>query len=112
MIRFALACVVLAGCVHFPSYRELVSRPAQPPQRVLIRDVRVHLTYTGAPPWYPVLPKPEHNAQAHVYAGVTTVLDMGGDPSEILALKKKIAAGELAGPRIFFSGWHLTVPGG
>jgi imidazolonepropionase-like amidohydrolase len=166
MIRVALACAVLVGCVHFPSYRELVSRPAQPPQRVLIRDVRVfaatgpkadehrdvwiasgkiedlrptgapgpaadleidgrgltllpgfidlhvHLTYTGAPPWYPVLPKPEHNAQAHVYAGVTTVLDMGGDPSEILALKKKIAAGELAGPRIFFSGWHLTVPGG
>src|SRR3954467_10130068 len=37
-------------------------------------DLHAHLTLTGAPPWYPVFPKPEHNAQAHVYSGVTTVL--------------------------------------
>src|SRR5258706_13014308 len=165
MIRRALLFVLLTGCVHFPSYRELVSAPAHAPKSVLIRDVRVfnglevkagehqdvlvsggkiekiaptgapaeaelvidgrgltllpglidlhaHLTLTATPPWYPVLPKPEHNAQAHVYAGVTTILDAGGDPDEILTLKKRIAAGEILGPRIFFAGPHLTVPGG
>lgn len=153
-----IACFLLAGCIHFPTYRELVvAQPA--PKRVLIKDVRVfaatgpqiaehknvliengriasldsaeeradliidgrgltllpgfidlhaHLTYTAAPPWYPSLPNPEHNAQAHVYAGVTTVLDVGGDPDEILALRKSA----VVQPRIYFAGPHLTAPGG
>ncbi|HUJ27484.1 MAG TPA: amidohydrolase family protein [Myxococcales bacterium] len=75
-------------------------------------DLHAHLTLTAAPPWYLIQPKPGHNAQAHVYAGVTTILDAGGNPEEILALQKKIADGAVAGPRIFFSGQHLTVPGG
>ena len=75
-------------------------------------DLHAHLTLTAAPPWYLTTPKPEHNAQAHVYAGVTTVLDAGGNPDEILGLKKQIAEGKLAGPRIYFAGQHLTVPGG
>jgi imidazolonepropionase-like amidohydrolase len=75
-------------------------------------DLHVHLTLTSAPPWYLTLPKPEHNAQAHVYAGVTTVLDLGGDADAIRELQGKIAEGRLMGPRIYFSGPHLTVPGG
>ena len=157
--------MLLAGCVHFPRYRELVAAPEHPPQRVLIRDVRVfsglsatadehrdvlvaggkvvsvtpagspadadlvvagegmtllpgfvdlhaHLTLSGAPPWYAALPKPSHNAQAHVYAGVTTVLDAGGDPDQIVELRGKIQSHELVGPRIYFAGPHLTVPNG
>lgn len=75
-------------------------------------DLHAHLTLTAAPPWYLIQPKPEHNAQAHVYAGVTTILDAGGNPEQILSLRKQIAANELAGPRIFFCGQHLTAPGG
>lgn len=75
-------------------------------------DMHAHLTYTAAPPWYLTMPRPEHNAEAHVYAGVTTVLDAGGDTDDILALQRKIAEGGLVGPRIYFSGPHLTVPGG
>src|SRR5256885_11067634 len=119
MIRLA-AILLLTGCVHFPSYRGLVSLPAQKPGTILIRDVRVfdgleakagehqdvfisggkiekigpagtaseadlvidgrgltplpglidlhaHLTLTAAPPRDPVLPKPAHHAQAHLY---------------------------------------------
>ncbi len=71
-------------------------------------DMHAHLTLSGAPPWYAALPNPEHNAQAHVYAGVTTVLDAGGDPDEIVSLRNKLRVG----PRIYFAGPHLTVPGG
>src|SRR5712692_7911915 len=33
-----LACL---ACVHFPSYPDLVAAPARPPERILIRDVRL-----------------------------------------------------------------------
>src|SRR5260370_28042152 len=75
-------------------------------------DMHAHLTYTAAPPASLTMPRPEHNAEAHVCAGVTTVLDAGGDTDDILALQRKIAEGRLVGPRIYFSGPHLTVPGG
>ena len=75
-------------------------------------DLHAHLTIIATPPWYLALPQPEHNAEAHVYAGVTTLLDAGGDPDEIIALQKKIANHELVGPRIYFAGQHLTVPDG
>ena len=157
-----LAALGCCACVHFPSYRQLVS--TKPLGRAVIRDVRLfrgtstqaeehmdvviadgkiadvratggeaggeiidgrgltllpglidlhaHLTLTAAPPWYLSVPKPGHNAQAHVFAGVTTVLDAGGDPDEIVELRRKIAEGSAVGPRIFFAGRHLTVPGG
>lgn len=75
-------------------------------------DLHAHLTYTAAPPWYLTLPKPQHNAEAHVYAGVTTVLDLGGDVDAIVALRRRIANDQAVGPRIFFAGPHLTVPRG
>jgi imidazolonepropionase-like amidohydrolase len=75
-------------------------------------DLHAHLTYTAAPPWYLTLPRPEHNAEAHVYAGVTTVLDLGGDVDAIRAVDRKVKSGALTGPRIYFAGPHLTVPRG
>lgn len=75
-------------------------------------DLHAHLTYTAAPPWYLTPPKPAHNAEAHVYAGVTTVLDLGGDVDLIRGLQRQVTDGALAGPRIYFAGPQLTVPGG
>jgi imidazolonepropionase-like amidohydrolase len=75
-------------------------------------DLHAHLTYTAAPPWYLTLPKPTHNAEAHVYSGVTTILDLGGDIDDILDVQRRIADGRLVGPRIYFAGPHLTAPGG
>src|SRR5260370_14321865 len=62
-------------------------------------DMHAHLTYTAAPPWYLTMPRPEHNAEAHVYAGVTTALDVGAATDDILALQRKIPQGRRAGPR-------------
>jgi imidazolonepropionase-like amidohydrolase len=75
-------------------------------------DLHAHFVLSGAPPWYLALPNPDHAAQATVYAGVTTALDAGGNADELLALRLRIARGEVAGPRLFFSGPHLTVPDG
>lgn len=40
----------------------------------------------------------------HLAAGVTTVRDMAGDTDALLALKRRIEAGEEVGPRIFMMG--------
>src|SRR5579875_1898863 len=45
-------------------------------------------------------------------AGVTTVRDLGDRNGLAIRLRDRIAAGELAGPRIVASGPPLTVPGG
>jgi imidazolonepropionase-like amidohydrolase len=75
-------------------------------------DLHAHLTYTAAPPWYLTLPDPDHNAQAHLFAGVTTVLDLGGDTGKIVDLRERIARGDAVGPRIFFAGPQITAPRG
>lgn len=40
----------------------------------------------------------------HIAAGVTSARDLGNDPDTILALKKKIDAGEAIGPRLVLAG--------
>jgi imidazolonepropionase-like amidohydrolase len=44
-------------------------------------------------------------APLHLGAGVTTVRDMGNDNDSLLALKQRIDAGELLGPRLLLSGF-------
>ncbi len=75
-------------------------------------DLHAHLTMVATPPWYLTTPQPAHNAEAHIYSGVTTLLDAGGDPDAILALQKKIVGHAQVGPRIYFAGQLLTAPGG
>ncbi len=41
-------------------------------------------------------------------AGVTTVRDLAAPPSEIIAVKKRIARGELPGPTLYVAGPALT----
>jgi imidazolonepropionase-like amidohydrolase len=75
-------------------------------------DIHVHSTMSCGPPWYLVYPSAEHNLQAHLFAGVTTVLDMGGAISDLIEAREKIARGEWLGPRIFYAGPIITAPGG
>lgn len=71
-------------------------------------DVHVHTTMNSLPPWYPAIPNPGHNLEAFLYAGVTTVNDLGGRPEDIIALRQEIADGTRQGPRISFAGGIIT----
>jgi imidazolonepropionase-like amidohydrolase len=51
-------------------------------------------------------------AQQMLEQGITTVRDLGDRNYLAVALRDRIAAGELAGPRILTSGAPLTTPGG
>lgn len=75
-------------------------------------DLHVHLALYAGPPWFLAIPDAGHNARAMVDAGVTTVLDLGGNPGQIAGLTRKIAAGRWVGPRIVYAGQGLTVAGG
>ncbi|HEY8573041.1 MAG TPA: amidohydrolase family protein [Phenylobacterium sp.] len=51
-------------------------------------------------------------ARRTLLAGFTTVADLGADNEAIFALKRAIAAGDVAGPRILASGSAISVHGG
>jgi len=52
------------------------------------------------------------NARKTLLAGFTTVVDLGGEPEAILALRNGVAEGKLAGPRILSAGSAITPHGG
>ena len=74
-------------------------------------DAHVHLLSSGGAPWQAYHFVPEHNLEAHLYAGVTTVFDLGGFPGQLEELATKVESGELPGPRIFHTGSPITAPG-
>ncbi|MBI2372997.1 MAG: amidohydrolase family protein [Deltaproteobacteria bacterium] len=71
-------------------------------------DFHVHVANSSAPPWYLSLPNPTHNLEAYLYAGVTTIVNMGDDVDEIGPLAAKVERGEIPGPRILFAGMPIT----
>ncbi len=75
-------------------------------------DVHGHPTGTGSPFYWLELPKPEHNLEAHLYAGVTTVYAPGGDPEALKALQTKVDRNVIAGPRFFYAGRMIGHAGG
>lgn len=78
-------------------------------------DHHIHITSPGAPPWFPVLPNDtliERNLSSFLYAGVTTVFDMGGPLYDLEALTKRITSEENVNPRFFYAGKMLTKKGG
>lgn len=75
-------------------------------------DAHVHTTMNSLPPWYAAIPNPGHNLEAFLYAGITTVNDLGGSPAEIIQLRQEIAEGSRQGPRIYFAGSIITHRGG
>jgi imidazolonepropionase-like amidohydrolase len=71
-------------------------------------DCHVHLGGgDGAPPWTAKRPNPDAQSAALLYAGVTTILAAAQD-SDLASMKSRIAAGELAGPRIISSSRIFT----
>jgi imidazolonepropionase-like amidohydrolase len=75
-------------------------------------DAHAHVMSDPAPPWRSGLPDPEHVLQSYLYCGVTTVLDAADSSGDAFSRRARVAAGELAGPRIFTAGMPLTAPEG
>ena len=87
-----------------------------------ITDVHVHLTQTSGTPWYAYftqkysIPYATTLGLTHALemarAGFTTVRDLGGDASAVVAVRNAVAEGRFPGPRIRVSGDPLSIIGG
>jgi imidazolonepropionase-like amidohydrolase len=85
-------------------------------------DVHVHLTMNSGEPWYVgftqkySMPYAATVGLTHALdmaqAGFTTVRDLGGDTSAVIAVRDAVAEGRFPGPRIKVSGSPLSIIGG
>ncbi|GAA3900112.1 amidohydrolase family protein [Sphingomonas limnosediminicola] len=85
-------------------------------------DVHVHLTQTSGTPWYSYFTQKYStpygttlgltHALEMARAGFTTVRDLGGDTSSVIAVRDAVAEGRFPGPRIKVSGEPLSIIGG
>ncbi len=75
-------------------------------------DAHTHLTAPTAPPWLTALPTPRRTLAAFLFAGVTTILDQGGDVDQVSELARRQRAGKVIGPRIHHPGKAFTSPDG
>src|SRR3982751_984759 len=85
-------------------------------------DVHVHLTQTSGTPWYSQFTQKYSvpygttlgltHALEMARGGFTTVRDLGGDTSSVIAVRDAVAEGRFPGPRIRVSGAPLSIIGG
>jgi imidazolonepropionase-like amidohydrolase len=85
-------------------------------------DVHVHLTDTAGQPWYTGFTQRHSvpygatvgltHALEMARGGFTTVRDLGGDTSAVIAVRDAVAEGRFPGPRIKVSGAPLSIIGG
>ena len=85
-------------------------------------DVHVHLTGTSGEPWYNEFTKKQSvpyattvgltHALEMAQGGFTTVRDLGGDTSAVIAVRDAVAEGRFPGPRIKVSGAPGAMAGG
>src|SRR2546427_367947 len=65
------------------------------------------------PPWkVSLLPDVGENLAAFLYAGVTTVLDLGSLSPAVFRERERLATGAHLGPRLYAAGPIFTAPGG
>ncbi len=76
-------------------------------------DVHAHTGSTPAPPWtVGVLPDVADNLGAFLYAGVTTVLDLGNLTPAVFGERTRVATHDDLGPRLYAAGPVFTAVGG
>src|SRR5881275_671754 len=85
-------------------------------------DAHVHLTDTSGEPWYAGFTKKHSvpyaatvgltHALEMARGGFTSVRDLGGDTSAVIAVRDAVAEGRFPGPRILVSGAPLSIIGG
>ncbi|MCP4441527.1 MAG: amidohydrolase family protein [Aureispira sp.] len=72
-------------------------------------DSHVHISGSGAMPWKNVKPKLKYNLEAYLYAGITTIYDLGGLAGEMRKTAAKLESGKLAGPSLFHTHIPVTI---
>src|SRR6478609_4544610 len=85
-------------------------------------DAHVHLTGTSGEPWYSGFTQKYSNPYATTVGlthalemaqgGFTTVRDLGGNTSTVIAVRDAVAEGRFPGPRIKVAGAPLSIVGG
>ncbi|HSV06163.1 MAG TPA: amidohydrolase family protein [Candidatus Binatus sp.] len=76
-------------------------------------DVHTHTGSTANPPWQiSLLPNVDATLAAFLYAGVTTVLDLGNLSPAVFGERERLANGAKLGPRLYAAGPVFTAPGG
>jgi imidazolonepropionase-like amidohydrolase len=85
-------------------------------------DAHVHLTGTSGRPWYDEFTQKRSasydatmgltHALEMARGGFTTVRDLGGETSAVIAVRDAVAEGRFPGPRIQVSGAPLSIIGG
>jgi imidazolonepropionase-like amidohydrolase len=85
-------------------------------------DVHVHLTDTSGQPWYTGFTQKYSvpyaatvgltHALEMAQGGFTTVRDLGGDTSAVIAVRDAVTEGRFPGPRIKVAGAPLSIIGG
>src|SRR4051812_27305517 len=85
-------------------------------------DVHVHLSMNSGEPWYMGFTKKYSSPYAATVglthaldmarAGFTTVRDLGGDTTTVLAIRDAVVEGRFPGPRIKVAGAPLSIIGG
>ncbi len=72
-------------------------------------DAHVHLSGSGAVPWENYKANLNFNLEAYLYAGVTTVYDLGGIGGNLEKIQQKVIAGNIPGPNIYHTHIPITV---
>lgn len=75
-------------------------------------DVHTHTGSTAEPRGHFAIPDVDANLAAFLYAGVTTVLDLGSLSPDVFRLRAAIADGSKLGPHLYAAGPIFTAPGG
>jgi imidazolonepropionase-like amidohydrolase len=75
-------------------------------------DAHTHPGASSNPPGRVSLPDVTSNLAAFLYAGVTTVLDLGGMSPAVFRERAAVAAGKHLGPRLYVAGPIFTAVGG
>ena len=77
-------------------------------------NVHVHFSqpkWAGAE-WQPAAKLNAQLADMFLSRGFTTVVDLGSNPSDVIAIRRRVELGELAGPYIFTAGLDIYPPHG
>ncbi len=75
-------------------------------------DVHAHTGAAAEPLGRFAIPDVDANLAAFLYAGVTTVLDLGSLSPDVFRLRAAIADGSKLGPHLYAAGPMFTAPGG